>query len=112
MSRIKKGDYVSRESYGNDVFFRVQKIIKLNDGDEIALLKGITIRIEADSPIQDLNKVSNEQLINSLNELDDKMEKHILNRKNDPLISRNREIAVTGKILHLDVDSRVINIYN
>lgn len=106
MNRIKKGDYVSRQSYENDLFFRVEKILKLNNGEEIALLKGLTIRIEADSPIQDLNKVSNEQLIKCLNELENKIEKRLLKGKAILQAKRKKELIVTGKILHLDGDKK------
>ena len=52
MRKIKKGDIVGRISYGKDIFFIVEDIINLNK-KEIAILKGLTIRIKADSPVED-----------------------------------------------------------
>ena len=55
MKRIKKGDIVSRNSYQNDILFYVEKIIESKKRGKIAILKGVTIRIEADAPIDDLD---------------------------------------------------------
>ena len=41
MREIKKGDIVSRNSYGNDIIFSVKRIIKLANKKEVAILKGI-----------------------------------------------------------------------
>mgnify|MGYP000186574809 FL=1 len=54
MKKIKKGDIVSRNSYQNDILFYVEKIIKTENRGKVAILKGVTIRIEADAPIDDL----------------------------------------------------------
>ena len=51
MREIRKGDIVSRISYGNDIIFYVKGIIKLTNKKRIALLKGIDVRIEADAPV-------------------------------------------------------------
>ena len=59
MRKIKKGDIVGRISYGKDIFFIVEDIINLNK-KEIAILKGLTIRIKADSPVEDLEILSKE----------------------------------------------------
>lgn len=53
MSDLKIGDIVARKSYGCDIFFKVVDI--KNDGDKnIATLKGISYRIEADAEDTDL----------------------------------------------------------
>ena len=54
MIKIKKGDIVGRLSYGKDIIFVVERIVKTNDNKEFAILKGLTIRIQADSPLEDL----------------------------------------------------------
>lgn len=51
MREIKKGDTVSRNSYGNDIIFYVKRVIKLANKKEIAILKGIDVRVEADAPL-------------------------------------------------------------
>ena len=48
---IKKGDYVTRNSYNNDTVF---KVINIKDG--IYYLKGIEVRLFADSELLDLKK--------------------------------------------------------
>ena len=55
--KIKKGDFVARKSYKQDVLFVVDKIINLKDGSAYVILKGVTIRIEADAPIEDIVRV-------------------------------------------------------
>lgn len=59
----KVSDLVTRNSYNNDVIF---KIVEINDN--IATLKGVVLRLEADSPLSDLKKYEkndiNDQLYN------------------------------------------------
>ena len=57
VKKIKKGDNVTRNSYNNDIIFKVDKIIKKSNNINIAILKGIDIRIEADAQIEDLKLV-------------------------------------------------------
>jgi spore coat assembly protein len=53
MSNLKVGDIVARKSYGEDVFFKVTGI--RSDGqNSLVTLKGITYRLEADAPENDL----------------------------------------------------------
>ncbi len=47
---FKIGDYVTRESYNNDVVFIITDII-----DNVALLKGFNVRLIANAPLDDLN---------------------------------------------------------
>ena len=61
MREIKKGDIVSRNSYGNDIMFYVKRIMKLTNKQEVAILKGIDVRVEADAPLEDLKLVSEEE---------------------------------------------------
>jgi len=53
MAGIKIGDIVARKSYGYDIFFKVVDI-KNNGKENVVTLKGITYRIQADSPESDL----------------------------------------------------------
>ena len=57
MKKIKKGDIVGRISYGKDILFVVDRIIQLNN-KQIAILKGLTLRIKADCPIEDLELIN------------------------------------------------------
>ena len=115
MSKIKKNDIVCRKSYGGDILFNVERIIKLTRGKEIAILKGITVRIEADAPINDLKLVERERVERNLRSLDNKLENRIQknwniknegNNKKRGFCNLNNTLIKTGKILHLDGDKR------
>lgn len=99
--KIKKGDFVARISYGKDILFIVDRVIKLKNGKEYAILKGVTIRIEADSPIEDIEKVESNRITNA----EKRIEEILLSRINDRKQCRSYKIK-TGKILHLDGDRR------
>ena len=101
MREIKKGDIVSRNSYNNDIIFSVKRIIKLTNKKEIAILKGIDVRVEADAPLEDLKFVSKEE--QKLREKE--LEERILNkieRERSYKENRRKEVVYTGRILHLD----------
>ena len=117
MEKIKKGDIVGRKSYNNDILFAVKKIIELSNGKKVAILKGITERIEADSDIDDLCFIGKELIENNLRSLDTKLQERVFNYKNEnkvietkeKIFSKNNrmtEKVITGKILHLDGDKR------
>ncbi len=103
---IKKGDIVGRKSYGKDVFFVVDNILKTRLNKKFAILKGLNIRIMADSPIEDLEIISKQEVINSIKLLDKNLENRI--KKNNIKKSDNlkRQKIYTGKILHLDGDRK------
>lgn len=105
MQEIKRGDIVSRNSYGNDIIFSVKRIIKLSNKMEVAILKGIDVRIEADAPIEDLQILSKEEKEKREKEL----EERIINKiERERIIKENRrkEVVYTGRILHLDGDKK------
>lgn len=116
MKKIKKGAIVGRKSYGKDVLFIVKNIIPTKNGD-IAILRGIVERIEADSDIEDLEMIPKENvktyLKNKEEELNKKIEKSRIEQENKNykigILMRNtrsKEKIVTGKILHLDGDKK------
>ena len=94
MNMIKNGDIVTRNSYQNDILFYVEKIISSENRGKIAILKGVTIRIEADSPVEDLKLSNSTDIQDNFSQI----EKRIDNQSN--LI--NRSEAKYGKILHID----------
>lgn len=105
MREIKKGDIVSRNSYGNDIVFLVKRIIKLVDKREIAILKGIDVRVEADAPIEDLKLVSKEECKKREKEFEEKIIGKIEEERRHKE-NRRKEIVYTGRILHLDGDKK------
>jgi len=108
MKNIKVGDIVARKSHGEDLVFRVIRKIKLNNKKEIAILKGISVRVEADEPIEDLCIIKTKEIKRMLRELDKKiLEKIEEDKRNKILLNRRKkEIIYTGKILHLDGDKK------
>ena len=108
MNEIRKGDIVTRNSYGNDILFKIKRILKLSNGQKIAILKGVDVRIEADAPIEDLQLATKEEHNRCEKELENRIKSKI---KEDLPKSENRqkEIIYTGKILHLDGDSCLDN---
>jgi len=113
MNRVKKGDIVGRKSYGKDIIFVVMNIISTHK-NEIAILKGLVERIEADSDIYDLEIMEKKEVKNQLDILNNKLKYRIreyISEKKDNLDllsneTRAREKVITGKILHLDGDRK------
>lgn len=100
--KIKNGDYVTRLSHGKDILFNVEKIIKLNNGNENAILKGLTYRIKADAPIDDLYVIDKKEAIDII----DKFDLRVLGTVEKIENKRNNTQIKTGLILHLDGDKR------
>ena len=95
------GDLVTRNSYKNDILF---KIISIED--DIAILKGVDLRLYADSDVDDLKKEKER----------DNKDKEILEENiRDIIMDRNKYFYLPGKILHIDGDSdylkRCMNFY-
>ena len=109
MKKLKKGDIVGRLSYGKDIIFVVERIIKNKNGNDIAILKGLTIRIQADSPLEDLELMDAKQVENQVRNLEERVAKRIA--KQEKLLKQNypfREkiVIYTGRILHIDGDRK------
>ena len=57
---MKVGDLVVRKSYDKDITFKIIDIKDDEEGNLVYILKGISIRIIADSRVDDLEMVDNE----------------------------------------------------
>lgn len=101
MNHIKKGSIVGRISYGEDIFFIVDRIITLKNNEKIVILKGLTLRIKADSPIEDLVLIEEERVKQYINISEARMLSAICKYKEN-----NRKNYNYGTILHLDGDIR------
>ena len=122
MSKFRKGDIVGRISYNKDVIFEITKIIKTSSNNEICILKGITERIMADSPPEDLEIMDKRIVSKKIKSIEDKIENRIqkcikcgeynVKRKSKMFYFINNEKRgesqniYTGKILHLDGDRK------
>ncbi len=87
------GDLVTRKSYNNDIVF---KIVEINDDNFI--LKGVTVRLCADSPKEDLVIYDNDDDDDFLPEID--------GYRN---LERNEYFYLPGRILHIDGDKEYLD---
>ena len=92
---FKIGDLVTRNSYNNDIVFRIISI-----EDDLVLLKGEFIRLCADSLVSDL-KIYNEK-----DTEEQEFEKRLYL---DRLELRDEYFYLPGKILHIDGDNDYLN---
>ena len=90
---IKKGDYVSRKSYNNDIIFKV-----INIKNDVYYLKGADVRLYADSFLEDLIK----------EEIKEKKEE-ISTELQDNNSDRGDFFYLPAKILHIDGDSEYLD---
>lgn len=122
MFLLKIGDVVVRKSYGKDITFKIINIKQTEDG-EIYTLKGINLRIIADSIEDDLEVVDEEdtkeeQVFNR--KVNSSIKKILLGRTGKNLYRRelkviksnNNELSFgrPGKILHVDGDSEYLDV--
>lgn len=91
--QIKKGDLVTRNSYHNDTLFKVVNI----KGDK-CYLKGIEVRLYADSEISDLKLATEEE----------QRELRMDVCEEDADLDRNDFFYLPGKILHIDGDNEYL----
>ena len=92
---LKIGDIVTRNSYDNDIMF---KIIDIKEN--IYYLEGVNIRLCADSVESDLTIVE---------DTTDSDEEEFLNRIKPTTLDRNDYFYLPGKILHIDSDKEYLN---
>lgn len=89
--QFKKGDIVSRKSYNNDTLFKI-----INIKGEVCYLKGVDVRLYADSKKEDLelDKIKAEE-----ETIDDDL----------CILDRSEYFYLPGKILHLDGDKEYLD---
>ena len=90
------GDVVSRKSYHNDILFEIIDIT-----DDTAILRGVDLRLYADSKLNDLIK---EKKLDTLKE----DRKIIINNLKELDLNRNEYFYLPGKILHIDGDDEYL----
>ncbi len=110
------GDIVVRKSYDKDITFKIIDI-KEEGGKKTYILKGISIRIIADSEVNDLEEVDENHIGNSEKILNSRVSAAIKNAISFrgevmPRVNKNKKVIETkemmfgrpGKILHVDGD--------
>lgn len=91
---LQIGDFVTRNSYNNDTIFKIVDI-----KNDIVILKGVDIRLFADSKIDDLVKCD---YVNK----DDELISSIIIRED---LDRSEYFYLPAKILHIDGDRDYLN---
>ena len=92
--QIKKGDYVTRNSYGNDTVFKV-----INISDNTYYLKGVEVRLYADAKYDDLRLETDVHEDEAIDEIDIK----------DELLTRVDYFYLPAKVLHIDGDEEYLS---
>ena len=100
---FKKGDIVGRISYNKDIIFIITEI-----KGRMAYLKGLYVRLVADSELSDLELID-KNILNRYKESKNEYEKNIISTY------KKRIGHITGKILHFDSDAfyltKCMNLY-
>lgn len=122
MGNIKVGDLVGRKSYGMDIYFKVVKIYWKGSA-ATAFLKGLDVRLCADAPLGDLERVSPEALRafrqkvirrnqRCLGEASSRREqvRAVLHRYRSGEGNETPFFEVPGSVLHLDGDEEYLEI--
>lgn len=95
----KIGDLVTRNSYSNDVVF---SIVDINIEENIYYLKGINVRLYADSAKEDLRLFDDKESLDDSGEILERMKENFK-------MERNNYFYLPGKILHIDGDRDYLN---
>ena len=90
--KFKKGDFVTRKSHENDTVFKI-----LNIRDDICYLKGVDVRLYADSEIEDLEPYESDEEDDFENTVED-----------DDNLDRSEYFYLPARILHLDGDGEYL----
>lgn len=123
MSALKEGDLVTRISHGGDILFKVERIIN-NEGKEIAILRGVDLRLYADAPVDDLEKKTPSEISayrHTYIKQNSEIMKRIFQRRlkdRENYLSRGLEkkqipvehFEIPGSVLHLDGDKEYLDL--
>ncbi len=121
MDPIKIGDIVGRKSYNCDIFFKVIDIGPRPDGKDWAYIKGLDLRLCADAPVEDLQRIGKTQISNYLRESMIKNAEHMrrifMRRSKERQLMLKRAAGtvidsfdVPGSVLHLDGDKEYLDL--
>jgi len=117
VSVISVGDLVTRTSHGGDILFKVINITIDDSGKQQCTLKGLHLRLLADSPLEDLRRVDADQLRREIVETEalhnTSLERAFCRRgieveKQEMIRSEAKKkytfFNLPGRVLHLDGD--------
>ncbi len=119
---IGVGDLVIRKSHGGDIVFKVVDIFVDETQQTHCVLKGLHLRLMADSPLDDLQRIEAEHLRNEVVRMEsmhnDTMRRVMMrrSREREQVELRRSEATkkftffdVPGRVLHLDGDDEYLN---
>ena len=106
------GDYVVRKSYNRDILFKIIEIETIKRGlKEKAKLKGISYRVLADAPLEDLEPTEGMRFglkeTNTMLKIERNVKEIITQRRKEAL---NPSLQKTVKVLHIDGDIFYLNL--
>lgn len=123
MADINIGDLVVRKSHGGDIVFKVTDIKSDEQGSFHCFLKGLYLRLLADSPIDDLQRINAEQLRNEILKMENNhnenlsrvmqrrnMEREQVEMMRSEITKKYSFFDLPGKVLHLDGDEEYLRL--
>lgn len=123
MQKISVGDIVGRKSYQMDIYFKVMAVYR-DEKHEIALLKGLDVRLLADAPLDDLIQISgdalrafrqavvrkNQDCLGGVCEHRDKERMALLRSSNPNGKVEMPFFEIPGRVLHIDGDKDYLEV--
>ena len=122
MANVAVGDLVIRKSHGGDIVFKVTDIFEDDLGQLHCVLKGMHLRLVADAPLDDLERVAPEDLRNEVLRTEkirnDTLKRVILRHSMErERVDMNRSestkkfdfFELPGRVLHLDGDEEYLD---
>lgn len=118
---ITIGDLVIRKSHGGDIVFKVSDIREDDNGQRFCVLKGMHLRLIADAPMGDLERIDAEHLRNEIVRMEsvhnDSLKRVMMRRsiEREKVEMGRSEAAkkfsffdLPGRVLHLDGDEEYL----
>ena len=113
MPEFRRGNIVGRISYERDILFEIMDIYFAADGRQKAVLRGLDVRLCADSPIEDLQIISplemREYRKKFIKQNNEKLARMFERRRmfhpqlfRGESVDRSDFFEVSGKVLHVD----------
>ncbi|SMC72274.1 spore coat assemly protein [Sporomusa malonica] len=114
MVDIQVGDLVVRKSHGGDIVFKVVDIFVDDSAQTHCVLKGLHLRLMADSPIDDLQRIAAEDLRNEIVRMEgmhnDTLKRVMVRRSREREQVELRRSEATKKFSFFDLPGRVLHL--
>ncbi|MBP2636752.1 MAG: yabG [Firmicutes bacterium] len=111
---VQVGDLVIRKSHGGDIVFKVTEMFVDNDQQTHCILKGLHLRLMADSPIDDLEPIEAENLRNEIVRMEsmhnDTLRQVLMRRGREREQVELRRAEATKKFTFFDLPGRVLHL--